>query len=66
LTIGLIQTLVQIQFSVSTALEKASLWDLPSIYAQFSLMGIEPVPFHPNIKPAGARPHFEFISLFLL
>jgi hypothetical protein len=41
-------------FCDARAPEKASLLDLPRIYAQFSLMGIEPVPFHPNIKPAGA------------
>jgi hypothetical protein len=41
-------------FCDARAPEKASLWDLPPIYAQFSLVGIEPVPFHPNIKPAGA------------
>ncbi len=33
-------------FCYARAPEKASLWDLPPIYARFSLIGIEPVPFH--------------------
>jgi hypothetical protein len=41
-------------FCDAMAPEKSSLCDLPPIYAQFSLMEMEPVPFHPNLKPAGA------------